>query len=442
MLRLPHPIVLMLAGVAVAAALTWVLPAGEFDRQVDEATGRRVVVAGTYHAVEAAPVGLLGAAVAVPRGLVAAAEIIAVVLLVGGAWVVVDRAGTLGRAVAALVRRFRKRGLWAIPVVAFLFALMGALENMGEEIIPLVPVLLLLGAGIGVDALVMVAVSVGAAAVGSAFGPTNPFQAGIALKLAELPPLSGAGVRLGMLAIGFAVWVLWTVRYAARNRQTPVEPIAGPEESLTGRDALILALAIFPMVFYVYGALKLDWGFNELSGAFLLSGVAIGLLARLGVAGTTETFLEGMQAMLPAALMVGVARSISVVLEDGRIIDTILHGLAIPLGAVPAGVAALLMVPFHSVLHLPVPSVSGHAALTMPVLVPLSDLLGLSRQVTVLAYQTGAGLMELLAPTNGVLMAVLLAARVPYQKWMRFALGGWALLTLVGMAGILIAMLS
>lgn len=442
MFRLPHPIVLMLAGVAVAAALTWMLPAGEFDRRDDPATGRRVVVAGTYHAVDAAPVGLFQAAVAVPRGIVAAAEVIAVVLLVGGAWVVVDRAGTLGRAVRALVRRFRHRGLWAIPLVSLLFALMGALENMGEEIIALVPVLLLLGAGIGVDAVVVVAISVGAAAVGSAFGPTNPFQAGIALKLAELPPLSGAGLRLAMLAAGLAAWVGWTVRYAARNRTAPVAPAVDAGDRLTGRDALILALAILPMAFYVYGALALGWGFNELSGAFLASGVAIGLLARLGVAGTTETFLEGMQAMLPAALMVGVARSISLVLEDGRVIDTILHGLATPLGTVPATVAALLMVPFHAVLHLPVPSVSGHAALTMPVLVPLSDLLGLSRQVTVLAYQTGGGLMELLAPTNGVLMAVLLGARVPYQQWLRFALGGWLLLTLVGVAGILVAMAS
>jgi len=440
MLRLPHPVVLMLGGVAVAAALTWILPAGEFDRRDDPATGRTVVVAGTYHPVDAAPVGFFKAAVAVPRGIVAAAEVIAVVLLVGGAWVVVERAGTLGRAVAALVRRFRKRGLWAIPVVSLLFAMMGALENMGEEIIALVPVLLLLGAGIGVDALVVVAISVGAAAVGSAFGPTNPFQAGIALKLAELPPLSGGGLRLGMLAVGIVVWVTWTLRYAARNRVAPVEPTEESSGELTGRDGLILTLAILPMALYVYGALAMGWGFNELSGAFLISGVAIGLLARLGVAGTTETFLEGMQAMLPAAIMVGVARSISLVLEDGRIIDTILHGMATPLGAVPASVAALLMIPFHAVLHVPVPSVSGHAALTMPVLVPLSDLLGLSRQVTVLAYQTGAGLMELLTPTNGVLMAVLLGAKVPYQKWIRFALGGWLLLTLVGVAGILVAM--
>jgi uncharacterized ion transporter superfamily protein YfcC len=249
MLRLPHPIVLMLGGVAIAAALTWILPAGEFNREVDAATGRTVVVAGTYHPVEAAPVGILAAAVAVPRGLVAAAEVIAVVLLVGGAWVVVDRAGTLGRAVAALVRRFRQRGLWAIPVIASLFALMGALENMGEEIIPLVPVLLLLGAGIGVDALVVVAISVGAAAVGSAFGPTNPFQAGIALKLAELPVLSGAGLRLGMLVAGLTVWILWTVRYAARHRLVPVDPVTDAEgDGLSGRDAVILTLAVLPMV--------------------------------------------------------------------------------------------------------------------------------------------------------------------------------------------------
>lgn len=437
--RLPHPIVLMLAGVAIAAALTWVLPAGEFERRDDPATGRRVVVPGTYHAVEAAPVGAFRAAVAVPRGLVAAAEVIAVVLLVGGAWVVVDRTGTLGRAVASLVRIFRRRGLWAIPVVSLLFALMGALENIGEEIIPLVPVLLLLGAGIGVDALVVVAISVGAAAVGSAFGPTNPFQAGIALKLAELPPLSGGGLRLAMLVAGIAVWVAWTVRYAARHRVAPVEPAAGADATLTGRDVVILALAVLPMVLYVYGALALGWGFNELSGAFLVGGMAIGLLGGLGVGRTTETFLEGMQSMLPAATMVGVARSISLVLEDGRIIDTILHGMATPLGAVPAGVAALLMVPFHAAIHLPVPSVSGHAALTMPVLVPLTDLLGLSRQVAVLAYQTGGGLMELLAPTNGVLMAVLLAARVPFGKWVRFAVGGWLLVTLVGVAGILAA---
>ena len=162
-IELPHPLILLLAGVAAAAALTWVLPAGAFDRRDDPATGRRVVVAGTYHAVDRAAVGPFAAAVAVPRGFVAAADVIAVVLFVGGAWVVVDRTGTLPALVGVLVTRFRRRGLWAIPVICVFFAAMGALENMQEEIIPLVPVLLVLGQGLGVDAVAVVAMSAGAA---------------------------------------------------------------------------------------------------------------------------------------------------------------------------------------------------------------------------------------------------------------------------------------
>src|SRR5437764_428213 len=270
-IKLPHPLILLLGGVAVAAALTWMLPAGAFDRRDDPATGRRVVVAGTYHPVPAAPVGPFAAAVSVPRGFVAAADVIAVVLFVGGAWVVVDRLGTLPALVAVLVARFRRRGLWAIPVLTLFFASMGALENMQEEIIPLVPVLLVLGRGLGVDAVVVAAMSFGAAAIGSAFGPTNPFQAGIALKLAQLPSIAGGGLRLAMFVIGLALWIGWTLRYAARHRLQTVA-VDGTDARLSGKHALILALALTPMAAYVYGALRLDWGFNELSGAFLIGG--------------------------------------------------------------------------------------------------------------------------------------------------------------------------
>ena len=144
-LRLPHPLVLLLLAVAVAAALTWVLPSGEYDRRADPVTHRTIVVAGTYHAVRPAPVGPFAAVVAVPRGIAEAADVIALILLAGGAWVVVDRIGALGRLVSALVGRLRERGLVAIPIVAVFFATMGALENMQEEIIPLVPVLLEIG---------------------------------------------------------------------------------------------------------------------------------------------------------------------------------------------------------------------------------------------------------------------------------------------------------
>lgn len=444
-MKLPHPLILLIAGVAACAAMTWILPAGEYDRRDDPATGRNVVVAGTYHRVDPAPVGPFAAAVAVPRGFVAAADVIGVVLFVGAAWFIVDRIGTLGRLIAALVGTFGSRGLIAIPVVSLFFATMGALENMQEEIIPLVPALLLLGQGLGVDAVSVVAMSAGAAFIGSAFGPTNPFQAGIAMKLAELPPMSAAPLRWTTFAAALALWVAWTMWYAGRHREwdrrsvIQADPkVAGHEVgSASSRDFLILAIAVAPIAAYVYGSVALGWGFNELSGGFLIAGVIAGLLGGLGPTGTTLVYIEGMQAMLPAALIIGVARSLSLVLTDGRVIDTILNGLATPLSNAPAAIAALLMIPFHAIIHVAVPSVSGQAVLTMPILVPLSDLLGIPRDATVLAYQAGAGLTEMLTPTNGGLMAVLLAAGVPYGRWIRFVSVGVLLALIVGVAAII-----
>ena len=442
--RLPHPLVLLLAAVAVAAVLTWMLPAGSFERRDDPATGRRVVVAGTYHAVDRAPVGPFAAAVSVPRGFVAGADVIAVVLFVGGAWVVVDRLGTLPAIVAVLVARFRRRGLWAIPAICTFFAAMGALENMQEEIIPLVPVLLLLGAGLGVDAVVVVAMSAGAAMIGSAFGPTNPFQAGIALKLAQLPPFAGGALRVAMFVAGLALWIGWTLRYASRNRVSSQPPSPdqppSPPGSLPAKHALIFILALAPMAAYVYGALRLDWGFNELSGAFLIAGIAAGFAGGLGVAGTVTAYLEGAQNLLPAALMIGVARSISLVLEDGRVVDTILNALVTALAGLPTTLGAFLQIGAHALIHVAVPSVSGQAVLTMPLFVPLADLLGTSQQVPVLAYQTGAGLTELVTPTNGALMAVLLAAGVPFERWIRFVLPAVLLSVGLGIVSIAAAM--
>jgi uncharacterized ion transporter superfamily protein YfcC len=438
---LPHPLILLLAAVALAAVLTWILPAGSFDRRDDPATGRRVVVAGTYHPVERAPVGPFAAAVSVPRGFVAGADVIGVVLFVGGAWVVVDRLGTLPALVAVLVARFRRRGLWAIPVICTFFAIMGALENMQEEIIPLVPVLLVLGAGLGVDAVAVVAMSAGAAIVGSAFGPTNPFQAGIALKLAQLPPFAGGGLRVAMFVAGLAVWIAWTVRYAARNRvqvtlSPSLSPGLSPTPTLPLKHVLILILALAPMAMYVYGALRLDWGFNELSGAFLVAGILAGLVGGLGTTGTLTAYLEGAQSLLPAALMIGVARSISMVLDDGHVVDTILNALVTALANVPATLSGFLQIAAQALVHVVVPSVSGQAVLTMPLFVPLADLLGMSRQVPVLAYQTGAGLTELVTPTNGALMAVLLAAGVPYERWIRFVIVAVLLCVAIGVASI------
>src|SRR4051812_2293827 len=435
-MRLPHPVVLLLGAVAVAAALTWILPAGEFDRREDPATGRRGVVAGTYHRVPSAPVGPFAAVVAVPRGIVEAADVIAVVLFVGGAWVIVERLGTLSAVIGALAGRLHARGLLAIPIVSIFFALMGALENMQEEIIPLIPVLFVLGRALGIDAVAVVSMSAGAAMIGSAFGPTNPFQAGIAMKLAQLPPLAGGGLRLAMFVAGVAAWIGWPLRHASRERAAPAVDPNRAVVRLDGRHAAILAAALLPMAAYVYGALRLNWGFNELAGAFLIGGAVAGFIGGLSVNAVVSTFFEGMTPVLPAALLVGVARSISLVMADGRIIDTVLNSLASALSGIPGGASAFLMVPVQALLHIVVPSVSGQAVLTMPLFVPLADLLGVTRQAPVLAYQTGAGLMELFTPTNGGLMAVLLAAGLPYQRWLRFAIAAAAIPILIGLAGI------
>jgi len=462
--RLPHPIVLLGGAVLVAALLTWVLPAGQYDRREDPVTGRRVVVAGTYHATASAPVGPFAAAVAFPRGFLAAADVIVLVLLAGGAWVVVDRLGTLPAVVGWLVDRFSTRGIWVIPLVAVFFGTMGALENMLEEIIPLVPALMVLGGGIGVDGLTVVAMSIGAAMVGSAFGPVNPFQAGIALKLAQLPPLGRGGLRLAMLIAGLAVWITLTMIHAMRVRLKPDTTSAGSVTStgsvtgtgsvigtgsvrlqadyprMTPRHAVVMAIIVAPFVAYVYGALKLDWGLNELSGAFLAAGVVAGVVGGFTMTQTVTVYVEGMMSVLGAASMVGIARSISLVLEDGRVVDTILHALVAPLGRMPAMVAVLLMIPLQLLLHVPVPSVSGQAVLTMPLFAPLADLLGFSREAAVMSYQTGAGLGEIIWPTNGALMAVLLAAGVPLQRWLRFALVAVAVLVAIGAVAAVVAM--
>lgn len=436
-LQLPHPFVLLLGAVGIAAALTWIIPAGEYQRRTDADTGRTVVIAGTYAPVNAAPVGPMAAVLAVPRGIIAGADVILTILFVGGAFALLDATGALARLVGALVGATR-RPRTIVVAVSLGFATLGALENMQEEIVALAPVLILLSRGLGFGNVTAVAMSIGAAAVGAAFGPTNPFQTGIALRFAELPPVTIPAIRFGLMAAAVATWIAWTLAMASRD-DVKGEVRAISTEPATRRDALLLALVLLPFVPYVYGVLQLDWGFNELSALFLVAGFAVGLVSGRDLTATTTGFLKGMEAMLAAGLFVGVARAISVVMTDGRIIDTILYSLAVPLAQFPGTIATLLMVPMHAVLHLAVPSVSGQAVLTMPIMAPLSDLLGVSRDAAVIAYQTGAGLSDMLVPTNGAVLAVLLSAGVPYGRWLRFAAPGVVLVGVIGAIGIILS---
>jgi len=419
----PHPLTLLTACILAAALASYVLPAGQYERRDDPVTGRAVVVAGTYHHVERTPVGPFQALVAIPKGLAAAGSVVFLVFLVGGAFTVVDQTGALRQAVTWLVGRLQNRETLVIPIVSLTFATFGALENMAEEIIALVPVLLLVTRRLGFDALTAVAISIGAAAVGAAFSPINPFQVQIAQKLAGIPLLSGSAFRMCVLAVALGGWIGGTWRHAVRTRIVPEESADQEitDAALDTRGTIVLVLVLATFVVFVYGIMQLGWDFDQMSALFFAMGVLAGLVGGLGFAGTAEAFVTGFTSMAYAAMLIGFARAIFVVLDEGHIIDTIVSALVTPLQSLPVVLSALGMLIVQVAVHGPVPSVSGQAVLTMPVLIPMADLIGLSRQVVVLAFQYGAGLTELLTPTNGALMAVTAAAGVKFGDWLKFA---------------------
>jgi uncharacterized ion transporter superfamily protein YfcC len=289
----------------------------------------------------------------------------------------------------------------------------------------------------GLDPLVAVAMSCGAAAVGSAFSPINPFQVGIAQKLAALPLLSASLYRIAFLVLALGLWIWATYRYALKTRTAPAAAaLEAPTEPPSRRDIAIWGIVAAALAILVLGVMKLGWDFDQLSADFFAMGVLAGLVGGLGVTGTARAFGEGFGTMAYAAMIIGFARGIFVVLDSGRIIDTIVQGVFAPIAHLPPAISALGMMVAHVGLHFPVPSVSGQAVLTMPVLVPLADLLGISRQVVVLAFQYGAGLAELVSPTNGAMMAIVAAAGVSYEKWLRFAVPWMG--ALLGLGGIAI----
>ena len=439
-MKLPHPMTLLVACVFVAAALTHLLPAGQFDRRDDPAAGRKVVVAGTYHHVDAHPVGPFEAIVAIPDGIIDAAAVIAFVFLVGGSFGVVEKTGALREGIDWLVRRLGDRGIIAIPIVCIAFAAGGAFENMQEEIIAMVPALLMLTQRLGFDNVTAAQMSLGAAAVGSAFSPVNPFQVLIAQKVSDVPQLSGGSYRSAFLALALLLWVLGTMRYARHTRATLAPPaVAAEAHEFDSRAKAVLAIVLLTFVIFVYGVAKLHWDFNQEAALFFAMGCAVGLIGGLGVTGTADAFVDGFRSLAYAALLIGFARSISAVMEQGLIIDTVVNAVATSLAGLPVALAALGMMLAQAAIHVPVPSVSGQAVLTLPVFAPVADLLHMSRQVAILAYEYGAGMCELVTPTNGAMMAVLAASGVRFDEWIRESWRMIAVVTLTGAAAVVLA---
>ena len=432
-LRFPHPLVLLVGFVLAAAALTWVVPAGEYERRDDAATGRQVVVPGTYRTVEPAPVSFTDALVDIPKGMADAASVIFLVFLVGAAWTVVERTGVFGTLLDGLVERLRGHDALVIPISCLVFAIGGVLIQMQEELIAFAPILVLLVTRLGFDRVTAIAMSIGAAVVGATFSPIDPFMVGVAQTVAGIPLLSGSAFRIAFLLPALGIWIWYTMRHAERTRTAAVAATA--QEASAGaagwRMRVILLLIVASFTMFVVGVLRWGWDFDQMSALFFTMGVLVGLLGKLGLEGTAEAYVDGFKSMAYAALLIGFARAIYVVMSQGHIVDTVVRGLFAPVEGLPVTLTAFAMMVAHGLLHLPVPSTSGQAVLTMPLLVPLSDLLGLSRQVTVLAYQFGVGLADLINPTNGALLAMVAAVGVRLEAWWRFALPVLGLLTVL-----------
>jgi uncharacterized ion transporter superfamily protein YfcC len=437
--RFPDALTFLLGCLIVATVLTYAVPAGQYDRRDDPVTGRKVVVPNTYHRVAAAPVSPFDAVVAVPKGIEDASAVIAFVLLVGAGLTVVDKTGVLREGADWLINSLKGREAIIVPIISIGFAMGGVVEGMMEEVIALVPLMVIVTQRLGYPPVIAVAMSLGAAGIGDALSPMNPFIVGIAQKVSGVPLLSGWQFRIALLVPALAIWIWWTLRIARRHRTHDAAAATHTAVRLSPRAMVLLLLVIVAVAVYLVGVIRLGWDFEQMASIFLLLGIVAGLVGGLGIAGTADAFAEGLRGMVYSGVLIGFARAIYLVLDQAHIIDTIVYALFVPLQSFPRIVAALGMLAAQTALHVPVPSTSGQAVLSLPILVPLSDLMGFSAQVTVLAYQCAAGFCDLLTPTNGALMAVLAAAKVSYDEWLKFFLPAYAVLLLLATIALAVA---
>jgi uncharacterized ion transporter superfamily protein YfcC len=422
MKNFPNALVIMIGFILFAAILTYIIPQGEYQRVINPETNQLVVVNDSYQQIDAPSVSVWDTFMSIPEGFINRADLIALILLIGGSFYVIERTGALKDGIEFLTMLLQGKEEIALIVVSLAFLTGGALSGLQEEIIAMTPVLLYLSSRLGYNSFVAVAISYGSAILGASFSPINPFAVVIAQKETGLEFLSGSGFRLVIMAIAFCLWMFMVIRYANKNKVVDEEEQVFEKKKLNPRSAIILGLVVMAFVILIIGILQHNWGFNEMSAEFFILALVVGLIGKLGVNGTSRAYIEGFKAMIFASMIVGLSSSISIILERGMIIDSIIYGLFTPMQYLPKSLSAISMMVSQSLLHFVVPSYSGQAVLTMPILAPLSDLIGISRQVCVLAYQYGAVMMDLIIPTNGGLMAVLAIAGISFDIWFKFAL--------------------
>ena len=449
--KAPDTTLIIFSIIVAAAVLAWVVPPGAFETmEVQTAAGtKEQVVPGSFHYLERPEggvierlLGTLGAILTAPLlGFIAAADIIGFVLFVGGAFGVLQRTGAVDAGLERLVRlsqRSRAVEVLTIPLFMVLFALGGATFGMSEETVPFILIFVPLALSLGYDSITGVAIPFVGAGAGFAAAFLNPFTVGVAQGIAEVPLFSGQGFRMVMWLVITALAVAYVMVHAHRVKRDPtrspvyeedqrkraagVHTPEGESAALTRPQLAVLAVFFAGIALLVWGVTQRGWYIVEIAALFIGIGIAMGIAGRLGPSETAQAFMSGAKDLLVTAVIIGLARGILVVMEDAQIIATILDTLAGVVGEAGPTIAAQVMFLVQTAINFFVPSGSGQAALTMPIMAPLADLVGVSRQTAVLAFQMGDGFTNLIIPTSAILMGALALADVPWTKWARWIL--------------------
>jgi uncharacterized ion transporter superfamily protein YfcC len=433
-LAMPHVYVLLTIIILVAAALTWVLPAGQFDR-APNAAGRNVVVPGSWHPIDPTPVGPFKAVKAIFDGLVDAADIIFFIFIDFAAISLLIASGAFHGLVSGLLKMLKgKARAVIIPLFLLIFGFAASTIGMFEETLPFIPIFVGIAIAMGYDAIIGIGIVALGVGMGYSGAFMNPFTVGVAQGIAELPALSGSWYRIICHIVMLIVASIYMIRYALKIQEDPSKSlVAGDdfskfaitEDSLEKhefgiRQKLSMLVFLLTLVLFVVGVKVWGWYFGEIATVFLLMAVVIAIIMGWSPNEFSRRMVAGLGDITAACMMVGIARGIRVVLTEGSIIDTVVYGMSIPLNYLPKWLAGEFMLVFQTLLNFLIPSGSGQAATVMPIMAPLADLLGISRQVAVLAFQFGDGLSNILWPTAfAVVMAGIGGVKVTaWWKWL------------------------
>lgn len=424
--------VLLFAVIVIAVLLTYLLPAGEYTRV--EMNGRNVVDPASFKLVESSPVNLLGLVKSIHTGMVETANIIFFVLIIGGVFGVLTATGAIEALIVTLSRKIGNQEKLLIPIVMLFFGIGGSLMGMAEETLPYIAIMIPLAIALGFDAIVGTAIVLVGASVGFTSAIMNPFTVGVAQGIAELPTFSGVGFRIAIFVVMYLVSVIFIYRYAMKVKKNPSLGFLGNFAEKKGIDLInsdikletrhkwILSCFIINFGVLAFGVIKYEWYITEIAGLFVLLGIIIAVIGRLNPNKMIDSFMKGSSDLIAGALIIGVARAVVVVLNEGHILDTILYYASSAIGHMPAALSAFGMLVLQTIMSFIVPSGSGEAALTMPLMTPLADLVGVTRQTAVLAYQFGDGISNIFIPTSGYFMAGLAIAGIPWIRWVKWML--------------------